>query len=291
MLYFLSPITLGIAVFLIAVSWFSLKQLRRRMLDDMETFRPQRPTSLLLMRLESASNSLLRPVYNLPYFKRFQMQAEALKVNLHISYLILLKLAFTVIAGAAVFFLASSSSYALLAAVVAFFIPDIVWIKKLRAKREAIRKVFPETIDLLDLCIGAGLDLRTSIQWVIDKTDSNAFVEQLEIVLSEMRVGKGASQALKDMGKRLNISDVNSFVRCVVLSERMGTSLEETFRNLSEDTRLMRFQAGERYAIQASIKILFPLLFCILPVIMIVVAGPIIVKFMVGGIFPTGGGF
>jgi tight adherence protein C len=242
-------------------------------------------------RLQLLLNSLLRPVYNLPYFRRLQLQTEALKINMSIAYLILLKLALTLIAGILVFVLSSALGYALLAALMGFFIPDFIWRNKIKAKKEAIRKVFPETVDLLDLCIGAGLDLRTSIQWVIDKTESNAFVEQLEIVLSEMRVGKGASQALRDMGKRLNIPDVNSFVRSVIQAERMGTSLEETFRNLSEDTRLMRFQAGERYAIKASIKILFPLLFCILPTIMIVVAGPIIVKFMQGGLFPTGSGF
>ena len=172
-----------------------------------------------------------------------------------------------------------------------FFIPDFIWMRKIKSKREAIKRIFPEIVDLLDMCIGAGLDFRSSVQWVIDKTDHNVFVEQLEIVLSEIRLGKSSFQALKDMGKRLKIPDVNSFVRSVVQAERMGTPLEETFRNLSEDTRMMRFQAGERYAIKASIKILFPLLFFILPVIFIVVAGPIIVQFTQGGLFPSGKGF
>jgi tight adherence protein C len=66
----------------------------------------------------------------------------------------------------------------------------------------------------------------------------------------------------------------------------MGTSIEEAFRNLSEDTRDKRFQSGERYAIKASLKILFPLIFCILPAILIVVAGPIIIKFSTGGLIP-----
>jgi tight adherence protein C len=88
------------------------------------------------------------------------------------------------------------------------------------------------------------------------------------------------------MAKRLQIPDISSFVRTVIQSERMGTSVAEAFRNLSEDTRNSRFQTGERYAIKASLKILFPLLFCILPVILIVVAGPIIIKFTQGELFP-----
>jgi tight adherence protein C len=71
----------------------------------------------------------------------------------------------------------------------------------------------------------------------------------------------------------------------------MGTSIVETFNNLSEDTRLQRFQFGERYAIRASLKILFPLLFCILPAILIIVAGPILIKFTSGELIPQGAGF
>jgi tight adherence protein C len=68
----------------------------------------------------------------------------------------------------------------------------------------------------------------------------------------------------------------------------MGVSIEEALRNLSEDTREMRFQQGERFAIKASLKILIPLLFFILPVVLIVVAGPVIIQFMQGGLFGVG---
>lgn len=227
----------------------------------------------------------LRFISNLPYFKDLQSDIKVLNINLEIGRLILLKIVMVVLLGAAAFIL-FSPLYALVAAPIGFFIPDLILVKKIKAKKEAIVRMLPETIDLLELCIGAGLDFTASIVWLMDKTEANPFIEQLKVVLNEIQVGKSRTQALKDMAKRLRIPDVSSFVRTVLQAERMGTSVEEAFKNLSEDTRAMRFQAGERYAIKASLKILFPLLFCILPVILIVVAGPIIIKFTQGGLMP-----
>jgi len=90
------------------------------------------------------------------------------------------------------------------------------------------------------------------------------------------------------MSKRLNVPDVTSFVRTLVQADRMGTPVEETFKILSEDSRMRRFHRGERTAMKAPIKMLIPLIFCILPVIMIIVAGPILVNFMTKGLFGVG---
>jgi len=83
----------------------------------------------------------------------------------------------------------------------------------------------------------------------------------------------------------LNVPEVSSFVQTLVQAERMGTPVSEAFTILSEDARLQRFHRGERIALQAPIKILIPLIFCILPVIGIVVGGPIFLQFMQGGVF------
>jgi len=240
---------------------------------------------------DSFPSKILKPltqsISNFPYFRNLTRQAAALRINLNIGRMILLKFFIAILAGILVSVLISSH-YALIAAMIGFFLPDFILGNKIRTKKYAITKVFPETLDLLDLCIGAGLDFTSAIQWVMEKTEINPFIEQLGVVLKEIRVGKNRSQALKEMAERLRLSEVSSFVRTAIQAERMGTSIEEALRNLSGDTREMRFQIGERYAIKASLKILFPLLFCILPVILIVVAGPIIIKFTQGGLFPTG---
>jgi len=159
---------------------------------------------------------------------------------------------------------------------------------KIKAKKYSIERVLPETVDLLSLCVGAGLDFMSAVKWIVNKVKVNPLIEELVIVLKEINVGKPRLEALRDMSKRLSIPDVTSFVRTLIQADRMGTPVEETFKILSEDSRMRRFHRGERTAMKAPIKMLVPLIFCILPVIMIIVAGPILVDFMTKGLFDVG---
>lgn len=172
-----------------------------------------------------------------------------------------------------------------IAIAVGFIIPDFIMNMKVKKIKDSIERVMPETIDLLSLCVGAGLNFMLALRWVIEKAKPNDFINQLRVVLDEVNVGKSRAEALRDMAKRLNISDVTSFVRILVQTDRLGTPMEEAFKLVSEDTRMRRFNRGEREAMKAPMKMLIPLIFCILPIIMIVIGGPIILKFMKGGLF------
>ncbi|MBI4707603.1 MAG: type II secretion system F family protein [Candidatus Omnitrophica bacterium] len=232
-------------------------------------------------------NFIIEPLSHLQYIKKLKQQSEVLRIDMNVYALVFFKLALAILCGViATTFI--SVLYGLLGVFFGFFVPDAIMLNKFKKKKQDIVRIFPETIDLLDMCVSAGADFLSAIKWVVEKSKYNPFIEQLGVVLSEVQVGKTRAEALKDMARRLNIPEVNSFVRSVVQSERMGTPIEETFKNLSEDTRTMRFEAGERYAIKASLKILFPLIFCILPAVMIVVAGPIIIKFTEGELIPKG---
>ena len=172
------------------------------------------------------------------------------------------------------------------AIVLGYAIPDFWLANKIALRKQQIRHFLPETVDLLGLCVEAGLDFTSALRWIIEKrTFTNPMIEELAFVLEEIKWGKSRSQALKDMSKRLNIGEVSSFVRLLIQAERMGTPVAEAFGIISEDTRMQRFRTGERYAMKAPIKILIPLIFCILPVIGIVVGGPIMLRFMEGGLF------
>lgn len=173
---------------------------------------------------------------------------------------------------------------------VAYLVPDIYLKQKTKQRREIIIKILPETIDLLGLCVEAGLDFTTAVKWIVEKIPNNPLLEEFNFVLEEIKWGKPRTQALKDMSKRLNIPEVGSFVQTLVQAERMGTPVSEAFAILSEDSRLQRFHRGERFAMQAPIKILLPLIFCILPVIGIVIGAPIFLKFMSGNLFGGLGG-
>lgn len=165
-----------------------------------------------------------------------------------------------------------------------YILPDI-WLNRKIAKRKyAIARLLPEVVDLLGLCVEAGLDFTTAVKWVIEKVKNNPLLEEFSFVLKEIQWGKPRVQALRDMSKRLNIPEVSSFVQTLVQAERMGAPVAEAFTILSEDTRLQRFHRGERIAMQAPLKILIPLIFCILPVIGIVIGGPIFLQFMQGGL-------
>jgi tight adherence protein C len=131
----------------------------------------------------------------------------------------------------------------------------------------------------------AGLDFTMSMDWIVKKTRSNPMIEELAFVLEEIKWGKPRLQALKDMTKRLDSPDVRSFVNTLSQAERMGTPVIEVLGMLCEDVRQQRSQRGERIALQAPMKMLIPLIFCILPVIGIVIAGPIILQFLQGGLF------
>jgi tight adherence protein C len=228
---------------------------------------------------------LINPTYKkLTYLNKLKYEAEILRIEINVFVLVGLKIIlcilFTLVSF--VYLKQFSPLYVLFAPIVGFFLPDYLMWQKVKQKKEAIVRCFPETVDLLHMCINAGADLLSAIKWVIDKSTFNPFIEQLGVVLSEVQVGKPRAEALRDMARKLQLPDISSFSRVIVQAERMGTPVEEAFKNLSDDTRDRRFQNGERYAIKASLKILFPLVFCILPAIMIIVAGPIIIKFSQG---------
>ncbi len=166
-----------------------------------------------------------------------------------------------------------------------YIIPDIMLRRMIAKRKYAIARLLPETVDLLGLCVEAGLDFTMAVKWIIEKTPMNPMLEEMAFVLEEIKWGKPRAQALKDMSHRLNIPEISSFVQTLVLAERMGTPVTEAFAILSEDTRMQRFHRGERIALQAPMKILIPLIFCILPVIGIVIGGPILLDFMTKKMF------
>jgi len=234
---------------------------------------------------------IINPAYKrLTYLKKLEYQMEILRIELNVFVLIGVKIILLVVFGCLgfIFLKQFSPLYAVLAPFIGFFLPDFLMWQKVKRKKEEIVRRFPETVDLLHMCINAGADLMAAIKWVIDKSTFNPFIEQLGVIVSEVQVGKPRVEAIRGWAKRLQLSEISSFSRVIVQAERMGTPVEEAFKNLSDDTRDRRFQNGERFAIKASLKILFPLVFCILPTILIIVAGPIIIKFAQGDMLSGG---
>ncbi|MCM8792473.1 MAG: type II secretion system F family protein [Candidatus Omnitrophica bacterium] len=167
-----------------------------------------------------------------------------------------------------------------------YLIPDLWLNMRLKARQREIIKALPDVIDLLSLCVNAGLDFSLAVKWVVDKSKSNPLIEELKLFLWETKMGKSRRQAFEDMAKRVNLPEIQSFTRTLILADRLGTSMDSALSILSEDARDYRFRRAERLALQAPIKMLIPLIFFILPTVLVIVGGPILLEFLQGGI-PT----
>ena len=174
--------------------------------------------------------------------------------------------------------------YFILAIFIGFFLPDIMLNGKVKKKKNGIVKVLPETVDLLSLCVGAGLDFLGATRWIVAKVKPNPMIEELKNVVDEVNLGKARVEALKNMSKRLAIPEITSFVRILVQAEKIGSPVEEAFAIVSEDNRRVRKTNGQRQALKAPLKMLIPLLL-IMGILLIIVGGPIILGFMSGEMF------
>ncbi len=172
-----------------------------------------------------------------------------------------------------------AASFFILAAA-GYILPDM-WLKvRINKFKREITRALPDSIDLLALCVGAGLDFMLAIKWVVEKSARNLLTEELSIVMREINMGKPRKAALVDLSKRYDIAELSTFSRNLIQADRMGTSIAEALNILSEDMRLARFRRGEQQALKAPIKMLIPLLFFIFPVVWVIVGGPILLQFM-----------
>jgi pilus assembly protein TadC len=159
-------------------------------------------------------------------------------------------------------------------------LPDFWMRAQIQGIKDQIVRQLPDTVDLLGLCVNAGLDFMMALKWVVEKSAPCAFVGELNNVLQEINVGKPRRDALRDLAKKYDLPDLSTFARTLIQADKMGTSVSEALNILSEDMRLARFRRGEAMALKAPLKMLFPLLFCIFPVVGILVGAPIFLDFM-----------
>jgi tight adherence protein C len=161
-----------------------------------------------------------------------------------------------------------------------YFLPEF-WLKGEIAKvKDKIVKLLPDTVDLLGLCVNAGLDFMMALKWVIEKSSPSPIIDELSNMLQEISIGKPRRDALRDLAAKYNLSDLATFSRTLIQADKMGTSVSDALNILSEDMRLARYRRGEAMALKAPLKLLAPLLFCIFPVVGILVGGPIFLDFM-----------
>jgi len=165
---------------------------------------------------------------------------------------------------------------------VGFYLPDI-WLRIRTARRK--KKIFnglPDALDLLVVCVEAGMGLDAAITRVGEEirfTDRE-LSDELRLLNLELRAGKTRVEALRNLGKRVDLEDMNSLVTLLVQTEKFGTSIAQALRVYSDTFRTKRYQAAEELAAKLPVKLLFPLIFFIFPAMFVAILGPAAIRIL-----------
>ena len=154
-----------------------------------------------------------------------------------------------------------------------FYMPAMLVRSKIDRRKQAIVKKLPDALDLMTICVDAGLTFNSAMQKVDEKWD-DALAREFGRVIYEMQLGKSRRQALRDMVDRMDVPDVTSFIAAVLQADQLGVGIGKVLRIQSEQMRIRRRQRAEEKAQQAPVKMLFPMVFLIFPSIFIVLLGP-----------------
>ena len=165
------------------------------------------------------------------------------------------------------------------AAAMGFFLPEL-WLSGRISKRQSdVRKAMPDALDLLTICVEAGLGFDAAMAKVYEKWD-NVVALSFGRVIREIQLGKLRRDALKDMAERLGVSEMTSFIAAVIQSEQLGVSLARVLRIQADQMRIKRRQLAEEAAHKAPIKMLIPMAILIFPSICIVLMTPAVLMLM-----------
>lgn len=160
-----------------------------------------------------------------------------------------------------------------------------IWLRDviLRRKSELLKSI-PFYLDIITLCIEAGLNMQGAMSQAVAKGPKGVLRDEFQRVLRDIRAGKSRAEALRTMAERLAEPNVTNFITAVIQAERMGMNLGPVLRAQADQRRSERFLRAEKLAMEAPVKMLFPLIAFIFPCTFIVLFFPIIMKFMNSGL-------
>ncbi len=164
------------------------------------------------------------------------------------------------------------------------FMLPVIWLSDTRKRRDdAVIRTLPVYLDFLTMCVEGGLNLQGALGQAMEKATPGPLRNEFAVVLRDLRAGLSRSDALRRMAERLNIQEVTSFVSSIIQAEKMGASLANVLRVQSDQRRNERFQRAEKQAMEAPVKLVFPLVLFIFPVTFIILLFPIAMKFISEG--------
>jgi len=179
--------------------------------------------------------------------------------------------------GGALFVLAGPAPLRVLLAavlvVLVYLIPDVIVASRARERQDRIQHELPDALDQVTIAIEAGLGLETAIART-GQYGSGPLAEELTRTIQDMRVGFSRKEAWLALSARTDVADLRRFARAIMQADQYGVSISNVVRTQAKELRGKRRQRAEESAMKVPVKILFPLMFSILPVLFIVVLGP-----------------
>ncbi|ATC98656.1 MULTISPECIES: type II secretion system F family protein [Pseudoalteromonas] len=173
-----------------------------------------------------------------------------------------------------------SLDYIVFALIAGYFLP-LVTLSDLKKKRQLkIVKALPVYLDFITMAVEAGLNLTGAIAQSVDKGPDGPLKVEFEKVMRDLRSGVGKIDAFRSMAERVHISEINNLVSALAQAERTGASLGSTLRIQADQRRVERFQRAEKKALEAPVKLVFPLVAFIFPVTFAILFFPIVMKFI-----------
>lgn len=165
----------------------------------------------------------------------------------------------------------------MLLAALAFFLPDLVINQRRVARQKAIRLALPDLLDMLTISVEAGLGFDAALSKLVQNS-SGPLSEEFARMLAEIQAGLPRSEAFRRLSERTGVPEVATFASSIVQADVFGVSVAGVLRTQARELRTRRRQRAEEQAQKAPVKMVFPLVLCILPVTMIIILGPAIIS-------------
>ena len=163
---------------------------------------------------------------------------------------------------------------------IGWFYPNF-WVNgRIERRQQQVLKAMPFIVDLLALSTEAGLDFIGAIGKVVEKANPSPLVEEFGQLLKEIKVGASRQEALREMGARIGMTELNSFVAILISADQMGASIGKILRQQSDQIRSQRMVRAEKAGAAAAQKIMIPLMFFFLPAVLVMMAGPFVLGFL-----------
>jgi tight adherence protein C len=162
---------------------------------------------------------------------------------------------------------------------VAGLVMPMLWLRsKISRRQRSIIKSLPDALDLLTICVEAGLGFDAAMSKVAEKWEDELSIAFMRVI-QEIQLGKLRREALRDMADRMEVQDVSTFIAAIIQADQLGVSIARVLRIQSDQMRVRRRQRAEEQARAATLKILPPVVFFIFPAILVVLLGPAVITF------------